>query len=141
MNKFLLTASIVLALLLLGLSAKSQTNELDGTWVLKSVELYKHSADNDSTKVDNSYLAPNYISGAFDTISFEGNMTTVVIFGDTVRAAFKHENNIISLYVSSIPMEYNLIEKGENLVLIRRYGYTYNSDEYVQYSMKLSYKK
>jgi len=130
---------ILATLLCCGLmSGYAQDVKLEGTWVLDSIELYK-IVENDSILVDNGDFTPIRTSGAFDTISFEGNMVTVNIDDYITKAPFGIKNKHLSLYVSSIPMEYNLIENDKHLVLTRNFQDSHN-DEFASFIAILRYK-
>jgi len=129
---------ILATLLFCGLTSYAQNIELEGTWMLDSIELYK-IVENDSIKMGNGDSIPNRFSGIFDTISFEGN-NTIVNMEEMVKAPFRFENKLLSLYVSSIPMEYNFIEDDEYLVLFRKFRYLHDGES-LTYSVILKYKK
>jgi hypothetical protein len=123
--------------------ASTQVGTLSGTWVLNGVEVYKYSANGDSSKIASGDLPTNHITGAFNTLKFDDNKCSVRLIDNLTKremdetGAFVVSDNIITLYVTTTPLNYTIVsEENNTMILYHKYFY---SD--ISYGIKLNYKK
>ena len=97
----------VFTLMAIKVSAFSQNNSLNGTWVLDSVQIIKHS---DKSTVDVKQIKGNSFFALYDTIMFKGNEMTIYENGYSARGEITIFGKAISFSFvpATINWEYNI---------------------------------
>jgi hypothetical protein len=123
--------------------AGTQVGALSGTWVLNGVEVYKYSANGDSSKIASGDLPTNCITGAFSTLKFNDDNCSVRVVDNLTKremdetGAFVVSDNRFTLYVTTMPFDYTIVsEENNTMILYHKYSH---SD--ILYGIKLNYKK
>ena len=125
-----------------------QTKNFEGIWVLENIELYKYSNNgSDSTKVDTKNMPTNYISGAFDTISINGDKFSVNIIDNITKrqtyleSNYQVDNNIITLTMMTEFSKYSIHEKDDHsMILYRKFSHMYDNTNSL-FGVKIKYIK
>ena len=131
---------IALFSLALALPSHAQDLNVEGKWTLENVELYQYS-DNDSIKINKEYLPVNSTSGVFETILFNAKTCKVDVSSNQVECPYRIEGSSITIYATSIPFVYNIIESNNQLILFRKYSFRNESQNNISQGVKLTYSK
>ena len=143
MKNFSVKILAVLILLLLGLSVKSQTNELEGIWALSDIELYKHTG-NDSIQINSSQILPHNMRVVIDTLSFFDDKCKAKINNDPMESLYAKKNNTLELYFFPTPFVYEIIHIDDKYMELY---YKYpdvsldNINNTIFYKIRLKYSK